>query len=52
MLDLLGDIERYQKTIKQQDLTIDRLEGQNMKLKKDNAKLKTSVGKLMKLTKK
>ena len=50
--DQSSDIERYQKTIKQQDLTIDRLEGQNMKLKKDNAKLKTSVGKLMKLTKK
>ena len=45
-------IERYKKTIKQQDITIDRLEGENIKLKKDNAKLKTSVGKLMKLTKK
>lgn len=45
-------IERYKKTIKQQDITIDRLEGENMKLKKDNTKLKTSVSKLMKLTKK
>ena len=46
------NMERYKKTIKQQDLTIDRLEGENIKLKKDNTKLQKSVGKLMKLTKK
>ena len=50
--DQNSDIERFKKTIRQQDLTIDRLEGENMKLKKDNTKLKTSVSKLMKLTKK
>ena len=50
--DQTSDIERFKKTIRQQDLTIDRLEGENMKLKKDNTKLKTSVSKLMKLTKK